>query len=144
MVRALVVFCSIVLAFASWAGGKNFGNVETSEITSIYDGDTFRANIATWPAVVGERMLVRVSGIDTPELRGKCPEEKAAARKAKQFAVAMLRGGKKIELRNIERGKYFRLLADVYVDGVSLGGELVANGHAVAYDGGTKVDWCKQ
>jgi endonuclease YncB( thermonuclease family) len=33
-------------------------------------------------------------------------------------------------LKNIKRGKYFRLIADVYVDGVNLGEQLVRQGHA--------------
>jgi tRNA G10 N-methylase Trm11 len=40
--------------------------------------------------------------------------------------------------------KYFRILADVYVDGVNLADELIQHGHAKSYDGGTKSSWeCK-
>jgi len=89
-------------------------------------------------------MSIRVNGIDTPEIRGKCDLEKVLARKAKQQTVFMLRGAKKIELKNIKRGKYFRLVADVYVDDVSLAKILLDSKLAVSYDGGTKVkDWCK-
>ena len=49
---------------------KTYGSVLVKEITSIYDGDTFRANIEGWPPIVGERVPVRLMGIDTPELRG--------------------------------------------------------------------------
>ncbi len=120
----------------------NYGQVTINEITSIYDGDTFRATVKEWPAVIGERIPIRVNGIDTPELRGKCEEEKKQAKAAKQFTVALLRDAKVIELRNMDRGKYFRILADVYVDGTSLGDELIKAGLAVPYDGGTKKDWC--
>ena len=54
----------------------------------------------------------------------------------------MLREADKIELRDVKRGKYFRLLATVYVDGKSLGDGLVQKGLAVVYGGGTKKDWC--
>lgn len=115
-----------------------------SEVTSIYDGDTFRVTINGWPTVVGYRMPVRINGIDTPDLRGggKCPEEKERAQAAKQFTVAALRGAKSVDLRNIQRGKYFRLLAEVFVNGVSLGNALMEQGHAAPYDGGTKMEWC--
>lgn len=109
---------------------------------TIYDGDTFRVNIAGWPSVVGESMPVRIKGVDTPELRGKCQSEKDAARAAKQFSVGRLREGRVIELRFIERDKYFRLLAEVWIDGVSLGDQLISEGYAVPYSGGTKVVWC--
>ncbi|MHC3993941.1 thermonuclease family protein [Thiomicrolovo sp. ZZH C-3] len=123
---------------------KNFGSVNVDEVTSIYDGDTFRARIAAWPQLIGERIGIRINGIDTPEMRGKCPAEKQLAREAKQHTVAMLRGAKAIELRNMKRGKYFRIVADVYVDGKSVAQSLIGSGLAVRYDGGTKTkDWCR-
>jgi endonuclease YncB( thermonuclease family) len=135
-------FTLCVMSLSTVAKDINYGNATVSEITSIYDGDTFRANIKGYPAIVGEHMSIRINGIDTPELRGKCDKEKQLARKAKQFTVEHLRAAKVITLKNIKRGKYFRLIADVYVDGGSLGELLIANEHAVNYSGGTKVSWC--
>lgn len=123
---------------------KNFGTATCAEITSIYDGDTFRCTIAGYPGIVGERIGIRVNGIDTPEMRGKCDKEKKWARKAKQFAVQMLRSGDTVELRNMKRGKYFRIVADVYIDGVNLTNELIKNGLGVEYHGGKKSkNWCQ-
>jgi endonuclease YncB( thermonuclease family) len=124
------------------AKDKSFGNATVLEVTSIYDGDTFRANIEGFPAVIGEHMSIRINGIDTPELRGKCDKEKQLARLAKQFAVERLRAANSVVLKNIKRGKYFRLIADVYVDGVSLGEQLIKQGHAVKYIGKAKQVWC--
>ncbi|NQZ27460.1 MAG: thermonuclease family protein [Colwellia sp.] len=121
---------------------NNYGNATVAEVTSIYDGDTFRANIIGFPTIVGEHMSIRINGIDTPELRGKCPREKAQAKLAKQFTVKHLRSAKRITLKNIKRGKYFRLIADVYVDGVNLAEQLIKNNHAVEYQGKTKKNWC--
>ena len=83
-------------------------------------------------------MSIRINGIDTPELRGKCEKEKQLARLAKQFTVERLRAAKRNVLKNIMCGKYFRLIADVYVDGVNLGEQLIKQGHAVRYKGKTK------
>ena len=48
-----------------------------------------------------------------------------------------------IALRNMERGKYFRIAADVIFDGESLGDILVETGMAIRYDGGKKMkNWC--
>ena len=66
------------------------------EVTSIYDGDTFRATVKGWPPLIGERIPIRIAGIDTPELKGKCKREKQLAKKAKQFTVTKLRTAKKI------------------------------------------------
>ena len=142
--RFLIIFI-IFITGASAEALKNikFENAVVEKVTSIYDGDTFRANIKNYPKIVGYRMSIRILGIDTPEMRAKCSKEKELARAAKKLTVSLLRGAEHIELKNIKRGKYFRLLADVYVDGVSIADELMKGGFAVEYDGGTKIDWCK-
>jgi endonuclease YncB( thermonuclease family) len=123
---------------------KDYGSVIVSEVTSIYDGDTFRVNIEGLHDLIGHRIGIRVNGIDTPEMRGKCQKEKELARKAKQYTVSALRGAKKIELRNMKRGKYFRIVADVYVDGKNLTDGLIEAKLGVPYDSGTKAkDWCE-
>ncbi len=141
LIFILIAIC-IILPFNTSAKNKNFGDVEVIKITSIYDGDSFRADLKGLPAIVGEHMAIRINGIDTPELRGKCEVEKLLARKAKQFTVERLRATKSIVLKNIKRGKYFRLIADVYIDGVSLGEQLIKHGHATEYSGKTKPNWC--
>lgn len=134
----------ILLCFLSFTvSAKDYGNITVSEVTSIYDADTFRVNIKGYPSIVGERIPIRVLGVDAPELRGKCESEKIKAREAKQFTVEALRSGKVVELRNIQRGKYFRILADVYIDGKSLADDLIKSGHARVYDGGKRLGWCK-
>lgn len=116
--------------------------LEITRITSIYDADTFRVNIADWPQIVGQRIPVRVNGIDAPEIRGKCEQEKQLAQTAKQHTVDLLTSAKVIELRNIKRGKYFRLIADVYADGKSLADSLIENNFARIYNGGKRGGWC--
>jgi len=136
----LTLFSAPLLAKAK----TPYPTISVEDIVSIYDGDTFRVNIKGYPAVIGKNIPIRVSGVDTPEIRGKCPYEKQLARKAKQFTVSALRKAKNITLHNIERGKYFRLVADVYLDGQSLGQQLVKNKLAYIYDAGTKRSWCKK
>ena len=136
--------CFSLLSAVAIAGSdsKSYGDVTVNEITSIYDGDTFRVTIKDWPAVAGYRIGVRVKGVDTPEISSKCADEKALARTAKQFTVNFLKSGKTVELRNLQRDKYFRLLADVYVDDRNLADALIANHLGYAYQGGTKQPWC--
>ena len=139
------LICILILIASCYAKEpKHYGNAFVDTITSIYDGDTFRCTIKDYPPIIGEQISIRVYGIDTPELRDKCPQVKEKAQAAKQFAVTLLRNAKKVELRNMQRGKYFRILAEVYVDGKSLATELIKAGHAVEYDGGTKFDWGKK
>lgn len=129
-----------VLALSSHAeAGKTYGNIVVDRVGTVIDGDSFKVDIAEWPDVVGKGITVRINGIDTPELRGKCSAEKRLAREAKQFTVEILRKAKRVELRNIQRGKYFRLIADVYVDGENLGKRLVKERLAVDYG---RKPWC--
>lgn len=144
MVRAvqylLLIFCFFpVMSFAK----TTFGDVVVSRVVSVYDGDTYRVDIDHWPALVGQNAPIRVKQVDTPELRGKCPSEKALAKQAKIFTQALLRNSAQVELRNIERGKYFRILADVYIDNQSLASLLIANNLARPYQGGKRSGWCE-
>ena len=50
---------------------------------------------------------------------------------------------KEIKLNEIQRGKYFRVVAKVFIDGVSLEKELLENDLAYRYKGGKKSSWCK-
>lgn len=50
---------------------KDYGNATISEVTSIYDVDTFRVNLEGYRPIVGEHICVRVQGVDTPEIKGK-------------------------------------------------------------------------
>ncbi|MBB1404925.1 thermonuclease family protein [Pseudoalteromonas sp. SG44-5] len=143
----LLLLLLLIVSGSSYAVSikdRNHGSLTVSEVTSIYDGDTFRANISGVHSLIGERIGIRVAGVDTPEMRGKCQKEKDLARKAKQVTVEALRSAKVIELRNTKRGKYFRIVADVYVDNKSLTDILISSGLGVAYDGGTKAkNWCE-
>ena len=138
-----VILLSTFVSTDAFAG-QNYGSVVISKVTSVYDGDTFRANIPNYPPLIGENIGIRINGIDTPEIRGKCAKEISLAKDAQRFAEKTLRSAKVVELRNLQRGKYFRIVADVYADGVNVGGRLIEEGLAVAYDGGRKTkDWCK-
>ena len=141
--KFLIVLILTMSSYAETLKDINFDDVIIDKIISIYDGDTFRANIKSYPKIVGYKMSIRILGIDTPEIRAKCEKEKDLAQDAKKLTVSLLRGAKLIKLKNVKRGKYFRILADVYADGVSVADELIKNDFAVKYDGGTKIDWCK-
>ena len=113
----------------------------TGAVTSIYDADTFFVTIPEWPAITGERIGIRVEGIDAPELKSRCKNKTAKTRErkmgqtAKKHTVAKIRQGKVIELRDMKRGKFFRIVADVYVDGHSLAKYLISKGQARPYNG---------
>ena len=121
-----------------------YEDATVSKVHNVYDGDTITADIYGYPDVVGKKIGVRIVGIDTPEIRGKCVAEKKLAVKAKEYVTMIVKTGKVVVLKNVQRDKYFRVLADVYVDGVSVSELLILNGMARRYDGGTKSSWCQR
>ena len=137
MVRMVVLVAGFILPVAAWSE-----LVTVSQVVRVYDGDTITVDIAEWPAIVGDDIGVRIRGVDTPELRSKCEEEKIAARSAREFTRAMVMNADTVTLSGIERGKYFRIVADVYADGVSVSGALIESGFGRAYDGGRRSKWC--
>ena len=109
----------------------------------VIDGDTFRVDIRGWPAVAGENIPVRVYGVDTPEIRGQCDEEKERAVQAREYVEDLLFQAQRIELYNLKRDKYFRLAAYVDIDGLDLTSVLIESGHGRPYSGGTRLGWCE-
>ena len=137
---AFVTVCAcFTLFFSEPILAISYGNAQVSSVVSVYDGDTFRCHIEGYPPIIGSNISIRIAGIDTPEMRDK--ENKALAQKAREFTKDRLLSAETIKLRDLQRGKYFRLVADVYVDGVSLGELLLRHGLARCYDGGTKERW---
>lgn len=90
---------------------------------SCYDGDTCTFTITDVHPLLGQRISVRIDGIDAPEIRGRCQAEKAAAYRVRDF------------VRD--------LLANAETIGRDVSELLLQEGLAVPYDGGTKeADWC--
>ena len=124
--------------------GKSYGDYHGAIYVSNYDGDTITFNLPGLHPIIGDKISIRVNGIDTPEIRGKCDQEEYSAKQAKEMVADILKDAETITLKNIERGKYFRIAADVFVDGESLADELIEAGMAVSYDGGKKThNWCE-
>jgi endonuclease YncB( thermonuclease family) len=112
-----------------------------ADVISVHDGDTFKVQAHPWPGMT-MAVSVRVNGVDTPEIRGKCDAEKQAAIAARDYVRGVL--GESVTLKNVKRGKYAgRVVADVYLtDGRSLTGLLIASGLGRSYGGGKRSGWC--
>ena len=79
-------------------------------------------------------------GINTPESRTRDLEEKARGLAAKDRLKAILEGANTIQLTSHGVGKYGRLLGWLYIGDelVSLNEQMIEEGYAWSYDGGTK------
>lgn len=137
-----LLYCFLVL-ISSEIHANGYGDIIVSRVTNVYDGDTFRVDIDQWPALIGKNAPIRINNIDTPELRAKCPNEKRLALLAKSFTENKLQQADIIELKNLNRGKYFRITADVFIDGENLADGLLNAGFAKIYSGKhKKQSWC--
>ena len=88
------------------------------KLLRVVDGDTIECNIPNTPAFAGDHIKIRFRGADAPELRTKDLKEKAqgkiAKRNLEKILWARVKSGDKVMLRNVGRGKFFRVVADVY------------------------------
>ena len=109
-------------------------------VLSVGDGDTIHVRARVW-LEMDVTTPVRLRGVDTPELKGKCQAERDAAVRARDFLKQLL--GDQIVLVNIAREKYGRPLADLRTtDGRDVAAELISAGHARAYHGERRTGWC--
>ena len=139
----IVLHLPLLLCTSLHSYAKSYGDYQGAVYLQNYDGDTIRFDLPGYPPIAGDDIRVRVNGINAPEINGKCEKEKYDAQQARDMVADILKDAEQIALKNMERGKYFRIAADVIVDGESLGNILVETGMAIRYDGGRKVKgWC--
>ena len=140
----LIVLILFFLTTTSSHSEQSFGDYEGAIYVRNYDGDTITFNLPNLHPIIGKKIRVRLNGLDTPEIRGKCDKEKYNAEQARDMVTDILKDAERIDLKNMGRGKYFRIVADVYVDGENLAEALIDSGMAVKYDGGKKnARWCE-
>mgnify|MGYP003323607379 FL=1 len=117
-----------------------------TEINRVVDGDTIDVTIDLGFDLY-KKERVRVAGIDTPEKRTRDLEEKALGIDATNYLKKKLEdtiaGDDELTIRTELKGgmgKYGRLLGWLYVGegDVSLNEQMITEGYAWEYDGGTK------
>ena len=116
------------------------------EINRVLDGDTIDVTIDLGFDLY-KKERVRVAGVDTPEKRTRDLEEKElgidATNWLKEKLESTLAGDDQLSIRTElvgGVGKYGRLLGWLYIGDadVSLNEQMITEGYAWAYDGGTK------
>ena len=125
---------------------KSCYNFRVTEINRVVDGDTIDVTIDLGFDLY-KKERVRVAGIDTPEKRTRDLEEKALGIDATNWLKGTLEdtinGEHELTIRTELKGgmgKYGRLLGWLYVgeSDVSLNEQMIEEGYAWEYDGGTK------
>jgi micrococcal nuclease len=126
---SLIALFSLLLVSVPRAAETLPGPVP-AQVVAVVDGDTLSVRAHIW---LGQEVatLVRLAGIDTPELKGECESERARARAARDY---------------LERYEKYagRVMAKVAsADGGDLSERMIAAGFARAYDGGKRLPWCQ-
>jgi len=113
-----------------------------AEVLRVLDGDTFEARVRAWPGI-DITTKVRLRGIDAPEMRARCPEERAKAEAARDALAAMLRGTEVI-ISRVGLDKYGgRVDADAATAQTpNISAAMLAAGLARPYRGGRREFWC--
>ena len=125
---------------------KSCYNFRVTKIKKVLDGDTIDVVIDLgFDLAKTER--VRIAGVDTPEKRTRDLEEKALGLDAtnwlKEKLNETIKGDQELTIRTElvgGTGKYGRLLGWLYVgdSAVSLNQQMIQEGYAWEYAGGTK------
>jgi micrococcal nuclease len=112
----------------------------------VVDGDTIDADIDLG-FDISLTKRIRLAGIDTPESRTKDLKEKELGIDAKNWLKHRLHDAEDIIIRTElpdSTEKYGRIIGHLYVNGedASLNNQMITEGYALSYDGGTKdKDW---
>ena len=125
---------------------KSCYNFRVVKVNKVVDGDTIDVTIDLGFDLY-KKERVRIAGVDTPEKRTRDLEEKALGLDATYWMKKQLddtiKGDEELIIRTELKGgtgKYGRLLGWLYVGDstLSLNEQMITEGYAWSYDGGTK------
>lgn len=111
-------------------------------IVKVIDGDTVNVMVDFLPRELGNVISIRIHGIDTPEVRGKCIDEIQKAKDAKNYLKELIKANDySVVIKG--RDKYFRILGDVKIKDKYVSQIMLEKGYARSYSGKTKKQsWC--
>jgi micrococcal nuclease len=112
------------------------------EIHKVVDGDTIDADIDLGFSISLTKRI-RLAGVDTPESRTKDEYEKKLGLESKEWLKKRCENAKDILIKTElpdSTEKYGRIIGHLYINGeeTSLNNQMIDEGYALAYDGGTK------
>ena len=112
------------------------------QVLKVVDGDTIDASIDLGFDISLEKRI-RLAGIDTPESRTTNVKEKSMGLESKEWLKKTLEGAKDILIKTElpdSTEKYGRIIGHLFINGqeTSLNNQMITDGYALAYDGGTK------
>ena len=138
VIAAVLTICAAVALIVTPAlAHEEGGLVEPAytyraELRRVVDGDTANMDLDLGLRIWVRDERLRLYGIDAPETRTRNLDEKARGLRAKAWLAARLTAADRIIVQTIkdDEGKFGRLLAIVWADGVNLNDQMVALGLA--------------
>lgn len=113
--------------------------MEACRVSYVYDGDTVALDCGG-----DDEVTARLVGLDAPETKSPgCDEELAHGALATDRLRSVIQRGE-VTLRRLGRDKYNRVLIRLRVDGEDVADRLIQEGLAVAYQGGSRINWCEK
>jgi endonuclease YncB( thermonuclease family) len=119
-------------------------NLYTWKIVRTIDGDTVEMQVDFLPEELGNKLRIRVWGVDTPEkgFRAQSVHEAEMGERASAFTKQLIGNAKDIKVTIVMWDKFGgRVLGDLIIDGKSLRQQLLDNGFAREYYGTKKESW---
>lgn len=102
-------------------------------VREVYDGDSCTVGIDLGFGIWMKGQKLRLTGIDTPELRGG---ERHLGLEVRDYMRNLVLGKEVIlESAKDKSGKYGRWLATIWLDGININKKLLDEGMALPYDG---------
>ena len=133
---------ALVVPASGLAANKRVAGPVEATVLKVLDGDTFLAEAHVWPGH-SVRINIRIRGIDAPEMKARCSDERMAAKRAREALVSLLSEGP-VLISNIAGAKYYgRVLADVMTPrGEDVAPILLHDNLVRPYGGGRRAPWC--
>ena len=141
LVGRQVMANTVPAALAITASHRAFGS-HAAEVLRVLDGDTFEARVHLWPGLE-ITTKIRLRGIDAPEVKARCAEERIKAETAREVLVAILGAGG-VAIGHVALDKYGgRVLADAATRSTpDIGAAMLAKGLVRPYGGSRRRSWC--
>ncbi len=113
-----------------------------ADVLRVIDGDTFDARVRIWPGIE-ITTKVRLRGIDAPEFKARCHEERIKAQAARD-ALGLLLAEGDVAIARVSLDKYGgRVLAEASTRNTAdVSAALLRAGLVRAYSGGRRESWC--
>lgn len=118
MKKLFPIALSLLVGSSGVASAQNI----PAQVISTGDGDTIRVSIN------GKTETIRMACMDAPETK-QAPYGAASTNRLKQ----LLPRGSSVQIREIQRDRYKRLVAEVFVNNRSINLQMVKDGQAVVY-----------